>query len=172
MLETVLVMVIKAERNKFCGTQTPATALESVFFYVYICIVSFFHLKCIPFTCVRRDILCIFLGDALNTHTHNSDKPHVCACMWQTGSGKIIIPLVGNKGIALNCTWARHGCPWLAGEQYGAKKEFLFKVFTIIHCHSWVLLYFLHPASQRLYAYSFTVGKCWEVKGRRTRKLT
>lgn len=45
MLEAVLVMVIKAERNKFCGTQTPATALESVFFYVYICIVSFFILN-------------------------------------------------------------------------------------------------------------------------------
>lgn len=77
MLEAVLVMVIKAERNKFCGTQTPATALESVFFYVYICIVSFFHLKCIPFTCVRRDILWIFLGEAL-THTHTTATSLMC----------------------------------------------------------------------------------------------
>lgn len=82
MLEAVLVMVIKAERNKFCGTQTPATALESVFFYVYICIVSFFHLKCIPFTCVRRDILCIFLGDALNTHTQQRQAS--CVCVYVT----------------------------------------------------------------------------------------
>lgn len=80
MLEAVLVMVIEAERNKFCGTQTPATALESVFFYVYICIVSFFHLKCIPLTCVRRDILCIFLGDALNTHTTATSLMCVRVC--------------------------------------------------------------------------------------------